>query len=85
MDPAIRENDSLKPVLLAIGKKLTELRLAKGYPRISDFTSAYDLPRIHYWRMEKGQANLTLKSLHKILLIHDLTIPDLLSQLHEKE
>ena len=36
----------------------------------------YDLPEIQYWRMERGKANITLKSLSRILHIHRLTLHD---------
>jgi hypothetical protein len=60
--------------LIMIGRKLTELRIKKGYKNRTDFILNYELSHIQYWRMEKGLANLTFKSLDKILEIHGLTI-----------
>jgi hypothetical protein len=71
--------------LATIGDKLTELRVSKGYSTRLDFTTDHDLPHIQYWRMEKGTANLTFKSLDKVLKIHGLTIEQLfLSLMNEK-
>jgi transcriptional regulator with XRE-family HTH domain len=67
---------SLKAILEQIGAKLRELREEKGYDSIKDFANDHDLPMIQYWRIEKGKANLTLKSLTRILAIHSLTMED---------
>jgi hypothetical protein len=77
-------NSSYISTLEMIGKKLTELRLQKGFKNQLDFTSQYDLPHIQYWRMERGAANLTLKSLHRVLSIHGLTIEELFLNIHSK-
>jgi transcriptional regulator with XRE-family HTH domain len=62
--------------LQRIGRKLTELRLQKGYKNRIDFAKDFGLPHIQYWRMEKGMANITIKSLDKVLSIHRLTVED---------
>jgi hypothetical protein len=67
---------SLTPVLEQIGIKLRDLRQKKGYDSLKDFAEDHDLPVIQYWRMEKGKANLTLKSLNKLLTIHSVTMED---------
>jgi transcriptional regulator with XRE-family HTH domain len=67
---------ALKPVLEDIGDKLRVLREKKGYTSIKDFAHEYDLPLIQYWRIEKGKANITLKSLNKLLAIHSVSIED---------
>lgn len=59
-----------------IGHSLAELRLQKGYDSIKDFTQDHGLPMIQYWRIEKGKANLTLKSLYRLLSIHNISIGD---------
>jgi len=65
---------SFQLLLKQIGKSLSDLRIKKGYHSLKEFTSHYDLPQIQYWRMEKGKANLTLKSLTKIVAIHSLSV-----------
>lgn len=66
----------LQNLLVLIGNRLAELRIKKGYGTIKEFAQKYDLPEIQYWRMEKGKANITLKSLVKILNIHNISIQD---------
>jgi hypothetical protein len=60
----------LHSILKNIGIGLSALRIQKGYDSIKDFAQAYDLPLIQYWRIEKGKANITIKSLMKLLSIH---------------
>jgi transcriptional regulator with XRE-family HTH domain len=67
---------ALSPVLEQIGVKLKDLREKKGYASIKNFAQDHGLPMIQYWRIEKGKANLTLKSLNKLLSIHSVTMED---------
>lgn len=67
---------AFQDTLMTIGAKLEELRTRKGYSSIKEFAVKNQLPVIQYWRMERGQANLTIKSLAKVLTIHDLTVKD---------
>lgn len=63
-------------VLTEIGYRLAEMREQKGYPTIKEFVTRFDLPEVQYWRMEKGKANLTMKSLIKVLSIHKISLKD---------
>ena len=72
----MKTNKAFKSNLTVIGSRLAELRIKKGYPTIKEFTQKYDLPEIQYWRIEKGKANATLKSLFKILHIHKLSFQE---------
>ena len=72
----MKSDKAFKNLLTDIGGSLTELRVKKGYPTIKAFAERYDLPEIQYWRIEKGKANITLKSLSRILRIHRLTLHD---------
>lgn len=71
--------------LKIIGRRVTELRLAKGYPSRLEFANDHDLAHIQYWRIEKGLANLTFKSLAKVLAIHNMTIEDLFCEMLSKK
>jgi transcriptional regulator with XRE-family HTH domain len=71
---------SLTPVLEQIGTKLRILREKKGYDSIKDFAMDHDLPMIQYWRIEKGKANLTLKSLNRLLAIHRVSMEEFFCQ-----
>ena len=67
---------SLDVKLKQIGLGLSELRKKKGYDTIRDFAKAYKLPEIQYWRIEKGKANITIKTLTNLLAIHKIAISD---------
>lgn len=69
----MKSDKSFKNLLVEIGNCLAALRIKKGYPTIKAFAERYDLPEIQYWRIERGKANVTLKSLSKILHIHRMT------------
>src|SRR5687768_5854592 len=68
----IMKPKKLNSILKNIGIALSALRIQKGYDSIKDFAQAHDLPLIQYWRIEKGKANITIKSLMKLLSIHRL-------------
>lgn len=68
--------ESFDILLAGIGNKLTELRKQKGYKSHESFAWDYDLPRAQYWRLEKGKANFTIKTLVKVLAIHNLTLEE---------
>ena len=63
-------------LILRIGEALKQLRIEKGYENLSDFVRAFELPMIHYWRIESGKTNMTLKSLMRVLEIHEIPISE---------
>jgi len=70
--------------LKQIGERLVELRKQAGYSSYETFAYDYELPRMQYWRIEKGKVNITLKSLLRILEIHKITIFDFFSSLRSR-
>ncbi|HMP30504.1 MAG TPA: hypothetical protein PKD85_12945 [Saprospiraceae bacterium] len=72
----MKEDEILNLTLKQIGERLAELRKEAGYSSYETFAHDQDLPRMQYWRMEKGKVNITIKSLLKILNIHGLTLPE---------
>lgn len=70
----MKSDKAFKNMLIDVGSCLADLRIKKGYSTIKAFAERYDLPEIQYWRIEKGKANITLKSLSKILSIHRLSV-----------
>lgn len=66
----------LNILLKTIGEHLSRLRLKKGYTTIKEFAKRHKLPAIQYWRIERGKANLTIKSLGRILAIHKVSFED---------
>jgi transcriptional regulator with XRE-family HTH domain len=81
---SVKEEEVLSSLLKRIGRKLIELRRKKGYTSHEDFAFDHDIPRVQYWRLEKGQTNLTMKSLIKLLAIHKLTVEEFFSMLHKE-
>lgn len=72
----MKSDKNFKNMLVEVGNALAALRVKKGFATIKAFTDKYDLPEIQYWRIEKGKANVTLKSLSRILNIHRMSIHD---------
>ena len=81
----MRKDKAFKNLLLNVGERLAHLRIKKGFPTIKAFTQKYDLPEIQYWRIEKGKANITLKSLSRILYIHQLTLHEFFCLLDDEK
>ena len=81
----MRTDKAFKNILAEVGNQLALLRVKKGYPTIKSFAQKYDLPEIQYWRIERGKANITLKSLSRILNIHRLTLHDFFCMLNEEK
>ena len=81
----MRRDKAFKTLLLIVGGRLAQLRIKKGFPTIKAFTQKYDLPEIQYWRIEKGKANITLKSLSRILYIHQLTLQEFFCLLDDEK
>jgi len=75
------KEEALSNLLKRIGFKLTELRKQKGYTSHENFAFDHDIPRVQYWRIEKGYTNVTMKSLVKLLAIHKLTAEEFFSAL----
>ncbi|MFD2788030.1 XRE family transcriptional regulator [Hymenobacter rubripertinctus] len=63
------------PRLKLVGYKLRQLRIKKGYSSYEAFAFDHDLPRVGYGRHEQGH-NLTLKSLLRLLDIHQASLAD---------
>lgn len=77
----MKEEEILSILLEKVGKKLEDLRKKQGYTSHETFAYDNELPRVQYWRIEKGKTNVTLKSLVKILAIHKLTVEEFFADL----
>ncbi len=60
--------------LKKIGNKLKKLRIKKGFSSYEKFAVEYELSRMHYWRIEEGKTNITIRSLIIILNIHKISL-----------
>jgi transcriptional regulator with XRE-family HTH domain len=80
----VKEREVLEDTLKKVGLKLTSLRLKMGYTSHEDFAYDHDIPRVQYWRIEKGKTNLTMKSLMRLLSIHKMTMEEFFIALHKE-
>jgi transcriptional regulator with XRE-family HTH domain len=68
-------------LLLKIGESIKALRIKKGYSSYESFAFDNELPRMQYWRLEKGKTNPTMRTLRKVLLIHDISFAEFFSEI----
>ena len=76
------EDQNFENLKKRIGLKVKKLRVDAGYKSYEVFAWDNRISRIQYWKMEKG-TNCTLKSLHKVLSIHDIKMKDFFDSLKE--
>lgn len=81
----VKKDKLLESTLEKAGRKLTELRIHKGYKSHETFAFDHDLPRAQYWRLEKGKVNFTIKTLIKVLAIHKLTVEEFFAGIDEHD
>ncbi|MDB9836693.1 hypothetical protein OAC51_07300 [Flavobacteriaceae bacterium] len=67
----IESSDAFESLKTNIGSELKKLRVNAGYKSYEVFAWDNKISRIQYWKMEKG-TNCTLKSLKRVLDIHDM-------------
>ena len=65
-----------------IGKKLRSIREAKGIKNYEKFAIQKEFSRSHYWNIENGDVNLTLKTLVRILNSLDVKVEDFFRELN---
>ncbi len=65
----------LDPRIERIAEKLESIRKEKGYTSYENFAIDKGLPRMQYWRMEKG-TNFQFESLLKILDALEMSLAD---------
>ncbi len=80
----VKEDELLNLTLKQIGQRLADLRKQAGYTSYENFALDHDLPRMQYWRIEKGKVNLTIRSLLRILDIHHVTLTEFFSSIRAK-
>lgn len=75
-----KEEKELDGEILQVAEKIKALRKEKGYTSYETFAFDFNINRVQYYRIEKGQ-NITLKTLIKVLKIHDLTLQEFFKDL----
>lgn len=78
-----KQSKEFNVIIHRIGERIKALRMKAGYRSYEVFAWENNLSRIQYWKMEKG-TNCTLKSLHKVLKVHNLTYKDFFDSLDDK-
>lgn len=66
--------------IIQIANKLKQLRIDKGYVSAEFFAWEHKIPRVQYWRMEKG-TNFTFKNLLRILDAHQISLKEFFSDI----
>ncbi|WP_299207413.1 helix-turn-helix transcriptional regulator [uncultured Dokdonia sp.] len=67
-------------LMIQVADKLKELRINAGYTSYENFAWDNNINRMQYWKMEKGETNFTMKSLHKILQAHKMSVTEFFSE-----
>lgn len=73
----------MKKPFIKIGLELKSLRIKSGFTSYANFAWDNNLNKSQYWRMENG-SNVTLKSLQKVLEIHNLTFYEFFQMMNKK-
>jgi DNA-binding XRE family transcriptional regulator len=63
----------------SIGDSLKQLRIRAGYKTAGSFAQANKLSKMSYANIEKGQGNIRMKALVKLLHIHKITLAEFFS------
>lgn len=66
-------------LILWVANKLEMLRKEAGYTSYENFAFDNDLPRVQYWRLEKGKADFRISSLKTVLEKLDIQLKDFFS------
>jgi hypothetical protein len=77
------QSKDFNKLIVSIGERIKSLRINAGYKSYEVFAWENNLSRIQYWKMEKG-TNCTIKSLYKVLKVHDLTYKEFFDSLEDK-
>ncbi|MBT1688208.1 XRE family transcriptional regulator [Dawidia soli] len=74
------EEKVLRQFAESVARVFVGLRKEKGYTSYESFAFDHEFPRAQYWRVETGRHNLTLRTLTKLLIIHNLTLEEFLQR-----
>ncbi len=64
----------------ALGKRMKDLRIRKGYNSFEAFAYDNDLPRVLYGNYEKGEGNITYKNLLKVIKALNVSVSEFFSE-----
>ena len=61
-------------------KGIKKMRIERGYSSYENFAWDNEIPRIQYWRMEKG-TNFTIRTFLRVLDAHNVTLKEFFKEL----
>ena len=76
----IKLDDCHSDRIKKVANRLRALRIEAGYSSYESFANDHDLPRVQYWRMEKG-TNFRFSSFLIVLDKHKMTLEDFFKQI----
>jgi len=59
-----------------VADKLVKLRKESGATSYENFAFDHELPRVQYWRLEKGKSDFRITSLVKVLRAHEMDLKE---------
>lgn len=68
-------NGKHQKTILKVAEKLIKLRKDAGYSSGEAFANDHDLPRVQYWRMEKG-TNFRFSTFLTVIEKHGISVGD---------
>jgi len=71
--------DSIDPISAAVGRRLREIREAKGMSQ-DKLAASSGLHRTYIGRVERGEANITIKSFYRICAALDILTTEILAE-----
>lgn len=74
-----KRQDIIEKNIIKTGERIKDLRIKAGYKSYETFALDNNLDRKQYWRMENG-SNITLRTLLKILELHQKSLREFFSK-----
>ncbi|GGG19684.1 hypothetical protein GCM10011344_20480 [Dokdonia pacifica] len=84
MAKQVKIQKELDPRIIEIGRRLEAIRKEAGYTSYENFAIDKGIPRMLYWRLEKG-TNFTITSLLRVLDAHSMNLTDFFKGLGEEK
>lgn len=78
------ESKKLDPRVYLIANKIRMLREENGFVSSEFFAWKNKIPRVQYWRMERG-TNFTIESLLRVLDAHNISLQQFFNEIDERK
>jgi len=83
MAKKVTKEKELDPRIMNIGRKLEAIRKEAGYTSYENFAIDMGIPRMLYWRLEKG-TNFTITSLLRVMDAHEMTLQEFFADFEDE-